>query len=252
MRYEQQKLRRELLHLCCQILECAIGKWQAHDVGRPTHQFAQIVIAGSFDLRAHRLGEAKRGITLRVCLLAYPLRSTSPVEPQATGAAVELRRVGNAKDGLEAHAESADLGGTPLAGHMGEHQAPDAFFVNGLAIIRTIEEALRQPDEDAPPRTFVNQRIRAILDELEQLPMGIAAVGRVVFLVGVLRDKVRLRPIGFQGLSGFVSHELSKGTFGPLPRLRSAGRQLDRPASATKYATLRIRKVVLLLHGLIS
>ena len=50
----------------------------------------------------------------------------------------------------------------------------------------------RQSDQDALSVARVDKRIGAVLDELEQLPVGIAPVRRVVLVVGVLRNEMRL------------------------------------------------------------
>ena len=151
-----------------------------------------------------------------------------PVESDGSGSAEELWPVGDAEDGLEPHPESADFGGSALARHVREHETGDACFINWFAVVGAVEEPLCQADQDALARSGLAQGVGPVLDEFVQLPMGIAAVCGVVFLVGVLRNVVRLRAIGVKGLLGLGCDETPEGAIWPRPCcLAAAGGQLQ-------------------------
>ena len=67
--------------------------------------------------------------------------------------------------------------------------------VNGLdrsAIVGAVEKPVGQPNQDALSRSRMDQGVGAVLHQLVELPVGVAAAGCVVFLIGMLRNEARL------------------------------------------------------------
>ena len=82
--------------------------------------------------------------------------------------------------------------------------------------------------------------------------MGVAAMCRVVLLIGVFRDEVRLFAVGVERSCGLLGNEAAEGAVRPGPwRITAIGGEAQR-AIGPKLAPLGVRKVVFLLHGVNS
>ena len=62
-----------------------------------------------------------------------------------------------------------------------------------------------QTNQNALSVGLVKKCIRTVLDELEELPMGVSTVCCIVLLIRVFGDKPWLRTIGFEGFSASLS-----------------------------------------------
>ena len=94
------------------------------------------------------------------------------------------------------------------------------------------------------------QRVGAVLDELEKLPMGIAAVGRTVFVVGLFGNETRLLAVRAEGLLRLLDDELSDPPIrtGPI-RLLASGGEAQLRVAAEEPPALGRREIVFALHS---
>ena len=128
--------------------------------------------------------------------------------------------VSHAEDGLEAESEPPDLAGPAFWRHVGEHESRHAGLIDRFAVVGTIQTAVGQANRDASSVGHATERIGPVLDQLEQLAVGIASACCVLFEVGMFEDKARLVLVGRDGPSRLLREVGTQVCFrsGPIQR----------------------------------
>ena len=148
---KEEKLGREIVHLLAEVVVCAGLEWQPHDVRRPAHQRTQNIVALPIPSGIDRFGQAQHRAVLGVRYdRPNALARAVAIEAERAGAAEELRRVADPKNGLEAEAERADLAGASFGRQVGKHERRCAVSIDRLPIIGAVEAVAGQPDHDSP------------------------------------------------------------------------------------------------------
>lgn len=199
---EQQEFGREVPYLPGRIVACSGLDRKADDVGRPARQLPQIFVPIHFFLGVDGFVEAQyRAAARGGTHLSDPIRRVVTVESEGARAAEELGLVRHPEHRLESQSEPADFAGVSFGGQVGEHQCLDAAFVDQPAVVGAVQMGSGQANRDSAPGRGMGKSVRAVLHELEQLPVDVSAAGGVMLLVGVFGHQARLAVRGRQRAS---------------------------------------------------
>ena len=193
---EKEKFRWKLPNLLREVVVSARLERQPDDIDRPAHQLVQILVLFFLLARVDRLGNAQNRVTsLARDDSLYPPPGECPIESEGTRAAIEFGGVGHTENRFETEPESADRTGVSLARHVREHESLDTGAVDRTPVVGAVQEIFGKANQDALPLRRIDQRVGAVLNKFEQLPMRVSAAGGIVFEIGVLGDQCRLSAI---------------------------------------------------------
>ena len=232
------------------ILPCARLERQADDVRCPRHQLPKTLVCRHRCASVGGNRQPEDGVALRRRGRGYTFGRVFLVESEGAGATEELRRIRDAEDGFEAQSEPPDLAGISLGRHVREHERFDAPFVDRLTVVGAVEILLGQSNQNTLSAICLGKRVRAVLDEFEELPMCVSAMRRVVFVVRMFGDEIWLHTVGLKGLFGLHGDEVAKRCSEARPVGQFVvAREVKRSAGAVEPAPFGVGEVVFTLHG---
>ena len=85
----------------------------------------------------------------------------------------------------------------PRLGDMGEHESSYAIPVDRLSLVGAVQMGRCQPDVDAAGIRS-RQSVGSVLNQLEKLASCVSATRRILLVVSVFYDEVRLAAVGSQ------------------------------------------------------
>ena len=221
---------RKMFHLLAEVGACiVIPDRQPYDVHSPLHEVVQDRVLIPKRDRIDWIGETQsRAVLRRRYHLVYSFACSGGIKPKGSGSAEELRRIADAEHRLKANAEHADLAGSALTGHAGEHERCYPVSVNWPPLVGTVEEIAGETDHDASA-VGGRQGVGTVLNQLEELTTGIAATRDGIFGPGIFLDSTRLFAIGVEGLEHLGSHPSAQFAVRLGPVVRQVGQGFRRP-----------------------
>nr|WP_244362745.1 hypothetical protein [Streptomyces aquilus] len=222
VRGEQLEPDRELLpasgrgpavHVLAEPIGGSVEQRQADDGGGPTQEFVENGVGRALGGLVQRAGHAQHG---SLELLAETGRDPGngadlrvrPLAVEAEGArtAEELGGVGHDEHGLDPYSEASDLAAT-FPRHAHPENRLGAFGSNRTPLVRAVEVSVCENDVDAPA-WIRGDFVRRVLNELEELPVTVSALGDTSFPVCVLRNETRIDGVCLEHTGGLFDHGL--------------------------------------------